>query len=115
MLETALQELIEFLENASPMVWEVLLKQVYIDAVANIAWAIMLVVVCILLIKLIKYSHEKMEEDSYSSWEMGLWLGYIFAPAAGALAFGLLVSAAMRFANPEFYAIRYILYQISGG
>jgi uncharacterized membrane protein len=104
-----MQELIEFLKNASPAAWQTLLKQVYVEAAGQIAWALAMAVVCALLVKLGLYAKRQYVEDAYSLWDVGKWLSFGGACIAGLVAFGLCVSAMQWLANPEFYAIRYII------
>lgn len=114
-MNEVLSELVAFLKEASPLVWSALIKQVYIEASANIAWAVGLVVVCVLLAKLGNYGRKIYEEDDMSDWEIGQWFAYAGSAISGLVAFGLFVSALMHFANPEFYAIRYIISTLGGG
>lgn len=115
-MDAALSELITFLKEASPLVWSTLIKQVYVEAFANIAWAIGLVVISYLLAKFAKHCDVMQEEDSYNDteWGIGKFFSYFGSVVAGCVSFGLLVSAIMHFANPEFYAIRFILSTIGG-
>ena len=112
MFDNLLTELIDFVKTASPLLWETLIRQVYVQAIATIAWSIGCIIACIVLIKVAKYGHAKCEEDEYSSWSAGEILGWTFAGMFGITAFGLAVSAATYFMNPNYYAIRLILGQI---
>jgi hypothetical protein len=107
-------ELVSFLKEVSPLVWSALIKQVYIKASANIAWSIGLLVVCVMLAKLGNYGRKQYAEDEYSDWEQGMWFAYLGSGIFGAISFFLFVSALMHFANPEFYAFRFILSNIGG-
>ena len=114
MIEEVLSQLIAFLQEASPLVWATLIKQVYVEAVADLIWAIGLIVVCILLAKLGNYGRKESEKDKYSEWGFWFWFVYLSSAFAVLISFSLFVSALMQFVNPEFYAIRYILQQITG-
>jgi hypothetical protein len=114
-MNEVLAQLVAFLKEASPLVWSTLIKQVYIEASANIAWSIGLLVVCVLLAKLGNYRRKQYAEDEYSDWQQCMWFLYLGSGIFGAIAFALVVSALMHFANPEFYAIRFILSNIGGG
>jgi hypothetical protein len=113
MIDDVLRKLIDFLQEASPLVWNILLKQVYVDAAGSVAWSVALLVIAFVLYKAGKYGKENATGHNLSG-EMGLaaWIG---CTIAGASSFGLLVDAIQRFANPEFYAIKYILSIIAGG
>lgn len=118
MIDEVLKRLIEFLQGASPLVWSALIKQVYIEALARLAWAVGLLVITFLLVKLVNFQKKAYEEKyndgrffSDSEWAW-LWAG---VAATGIASFALIVSALMWFANPEFYAIRYVIEKIGGG
>ena len=111
MIDEVLRKLIDFLQEVSPLIWSTFIKQVYVEAFANIAWAIGLAVVCVLFAKLGNYGRNCCEENY--RWEVGAWFAYIGSTISGFISFGLLVSAIMHLANPEFYAIRYIISQIA--
>lgn len=113
MIDEVLRKLIDFLQEASPLVWSTLLKQVYVDAAGNIAWSVGLLVIAFVLYKAGKYGKENATDYNMSG-EMG-WIAWVLCAFAGAGSFGLLVDAMKNFANPEFYAIQYILRQIGGG
>jgi len=119
MTDDVLRELIEFLKDASPLVWNALIKQVYVEASGNLAWAIVLLIAAIVLYKLGKLSKQKSkgDEEHYPSPEWAIICGLFWVSSASAamFSFGLLVSAVQRFINPEFYAIRFILWNIGGG
>jgi hypothetical protein len=122
MIDQALQKLIEFLQNASPLVWHVLVKQVYVEAIAMFAWAIGLIVLCIVFAKVTKYCGKKFAEekakDRYDSneFEYGMSEGFCVTGSvlSGVIAFGCLVTAIQYLVNPEFYAIRYIIESLAG-
>lgn len=104
-----MQELIAFLKEASPAVWQTLLKQVYVEAAGQIAWALAMAVICVLLVKLGLYAKRQYAKDDYSLWDVGQWASFCGALITGLVAFGLCVSAVQWLINPEFYAIRYII------
>ena len=108
-MDTLLQELIAFLKGASPVVWEALYRQVYVNAGAFIAWAIGLAALCAAFFRVGKFSWSEYKKDEYSMYDAGSVFVYIASACLGFAAFALLVNAAMQFANPEYYAIRYIL------
>ena len=105
-----LQKLINWLEEASPEVWAILCRQVYVEAISLAAWGIVLVVSCPILVKLARWSQRKYtEEGLYSEYDILAFFAFISAPIAGVIGFALIVSSIMRFANPGFYAIKYII------
>lgn len=117
-MDEILQELIKFVKTASPVIWQTLYKQAYMEALGYFLWAIGLAVLAVILFRLAKWAaaKAKKEEGGYKSdWETLCCLFYLFAGIAGIIAFGLLVSAIKLVANPEFYVIRYILETLGGG
>jgi hypothetical protein len=121
MIDQVLQKLIEFLQNASPLVWSTLVKQVYVEAISMIAWAVGLFVLCLLLIKFGKWLGAKSEEmaekrSDYDTdgYNMGKWVSYLSSFMAGVFFFSLLIEAFKHIANPNFYAIQYIVQTITG-
>jgi lipoprotein signal peptidase len=115
-MDKVLQELIEFMKSASPVIWQALYKQVYIEAAASFLWAIGLAVLAVVFVRVAKWAMAKKEEDDgYSDWEIVYGFCYILSCATGIVAFSLLVSAIKWIANPEFYAIRFILQSFGGG
>lgn len=115
-MDKVLQELIEFVKSASPVIWQALYRQVYVEALGFILWAIGLAVLAVILFRLAKFAVKKKEEDGYmSDWEILYGFCYFFSVVVGIVAFGLLVSVIQHVANPQFYAIRFILQNIGGG
>lgn len=109
-----LRELIDYVVEASPILWSILTKQVYANIVADMLWVVVLGASCVLLVKFTKHGIEKHEEDSYSMWELWAALGGMGALLAGAISMVLLTGLVKMIINPEFYAIRLILAQLSG-
>jgi uncharacterized membrane protein len=110
-----LQELIKFLQQASPFIWQALVRQVYVDAAGNIAWAGMLIFLAVVTAKCAQWCYKKHKEDRFADWDVYLAISATFGVAAALIVFALLVCAMQQLANPEYYAIQYILRQIGGG
>ena len=100
-----LSELIDFLREVSPSVWQTLVRQVYVEAITYLAVAVVLAFICVVL------ASRKLREGDYDSYGE---FTVILLIVSGSGSFALLVAGAMRLANPEFYAIRYILSQLVG-
>ena len=115
-MDQVLQELVDFLKAASPVVWEALYRQVYVIAMSKILWAIGLAFPIFGALSLAKKAwawHE--EDDGFSDYnELAYWC-YGVSVAFGVVIFGLIVSALMRIANPNYYAINLILEKLGGG
>lgn len=101
-----IQKLIEMIVSISPHVWDVLLKQVYVEAFQSLAIAGICATICFLLFKLAKHL---WNDDA----ELGMIAG-AGSVLSGILACTSIMRAIMWFANPEFYAIRYLLSQLPG-
>ena len=108
-MNEALQKLIEFVESASPVIWAAYLKQVYVFATGNLAWAAVLGSGYVAIRKAAAYCWKQCEESSNDDWEIGLGLAWASIVIVGLVAVGLTIGAGMRFANPEFYAISLLL------
>ena len=109
-----LQQLIDFIKAASPMVWGIYVKQVYVDAAVGVFWGIGVLIASPFLTKFAKYAFNKYEEDKYSGWDM--WAYFACAGAVCGVAIGLvLITTYIKgFINPEYYAIQNILSQLKG-
>lgn len=117
-MDELLKELIEFVQQASPLVWSALLKQVYIYAFQHLVWGVLfgsLALVCSIVcsrftakwITLVK--EEDYVEDHVSF--LSVFSGCL-AILSWLITFGMLIEGISRFINPEYYAIRLILYQL---
>ena len=112
MIDEALRQLIEFINTASPVIWESTIRQVYVETFAKLIWMVGLAVAGFYLMKLGNYFGKKKDKASYSDeFEYGVAsaLAYIFSAIAITISFSLMVSAITHFANPEFYAIQYLI------
>lgn len=109
-----LQELIEFLREASPMVWEAMVRQVYVEAAQNAIWTIASIVLMVwgYLTYMRGYTMHEEDEESDGEWiqfigGLILALGFVFTIITG-------FEAVVRLVNPNYYAIKLILEQLGG-
>lgn len=110
--EDVVQKLIEFVQNASPVVWNAALKQVQVDAVLYFIGAVVFLVLTIGCISLTRWSNNKKKEATdwnESDYDLGIYFG-----AAGAVLFtlctvGFICEMVVRLINPTWYAIQNIL------
>ena len=118
-MDTTMQELINFLKEASPQAWAILLKQVYVEAYSLLIWIVVLLVIGITLNKLVFYLYNKKLEldkdnpyqDDFDGMIVGVVSG-IFSITAYIITIGLLIDFVQRLYNPEFFVIKYILTNI---
>jgi hypothetical protein len=113
-MSAALQQLIDFVKSASPVIWSTLVRQVYTYAVADILWAMMSVTCAVFLYKLAmknkpQYDKDKKDDKFYAHWEVGIPLCFVGSAITTLIAFGLIVAAIMAFMNPYYYAITNII------
>jgi len=100
-----LGELVTFVKTASPEVWRILIKQVYIIAAQNLIGVGVCVTLAVLLFKAAKSTTLAYHEDDGVDYLMVM----IFS-----IATILLAAAIARLINPEFYAIQYLLQSLGG-
>ena len=112
-----LQALISFLKDASPVVWSTLLRQAHVEAMAKLAWSVLFLAVSITQFKVVQIQKARYDEE----WSDGKFLTdspwallYAGVVVTSIVFFYFLVNSIMWFSNPEFYAIRWLLYQIGG-
>lgn len=109
-MDILIAELIEFVKTASPIVWEIFMRQVYMQAIGYLIWAVALIVAAFGSKKFGDWFGVKEEtQRQFETYEVGKWFCYVCAPmfALGVLA--LLTSMIFRFANPDYYAIQLLL------
>ena len=120
MNEQLVQEILSRLDTAGELAVEgfsVLMRQVYIDAMMMGGWTVFLLVVAYVCYRLVRnYGYLGGEHiwstGSYEAPELG---GAVFGMAGtGALfgAFGLITGIIGRLANPEFYALKWVLQSV---
>ena len=112
-----LQQLVEWFETASPQLWEILIKQVYVEATSDLVWGIIWLAVATALIFVGKWGWKCNEEhgDYNTDWEWVFVPSWVFSGILFPVGLAMLSSAIKWFVNPEFYAIRYILDKLTGG
>lgn len=114
MIDEVLKKLIEFLQQASPLVWEALVRQIYAIAFSHVAWGIAWLVACFGMWKFSNFCEKQQEADDYneSEWSCTKWVFRVLSFLFLFIPFGLFVSASMKLFNPDYYAINLILSQI---
>ncbi len=112
-MDKVLIELIDALKSASPHIWQILMKQVYGDAVVELVFSILLVIAGCVLIKLTFYAKARYKEDRFSSWDAMAVISAIVAITGFATSNIVFLDAMQKFYNPEYYAIQLILSHLS--
>ena len=103
-----IEKLIEYLEAMAPDVWEILVRQVYVDAICQGGLVLLLLALTIGMGALSYWFIKGAYEDDDDPEIVALFFGTItFALLAAT--FMAFVGVAGRLANPEFYAIRDLL------
>lgn len=112
-----LQQLVEFIKDASPYVWNLLIKQEYINAYANLIWTGILLILCIIGviigIKMWKLGDEEKDDDS--SWYGASLTSFVISVITGVIGLVILTPAVKILLNPEYYAIIHIIGKLTGG
>lgn len=112
-MDTAIQALIEFVKNVAPAMWAVLIRQVYVEAVSNMAWGVAIGIIGWTSFKAGKHVENK-EADGDDNYDYGV-VKWMLWGLAGLLALGtfwLFTDAIMHLVNPEFYAIQWLIGQV---
>ena len=117
-MEELLSQLIDFVKDASPKLWGILIKQVYSNAVVQLAVGILLLIIGIVgvawIVRLYRISNDT-ENDNYGNDYVSLYVVIVigvfvcFLVALIFIPYGL-----QQFYNPEYYAITDILETLKG-
>ena len=103
-----LGKLVEFVENASPAIWEIAQKQVVVRAAQTALWAVVLTIVCGVLVYIASkaYKYAANEDDDFFAHSV---LVGVLAFVSGIVAIGLAADVMGYLINPAYYAIENIL------
>ena len=97
-----LDNLIAFVKEASPILWQILCKQVYVEAAQDLLGAIVFSTISVILLR---WAARIRSKKDIIDWEFCCVGCYIFSMLSGGIAFIAFVSAISRIINPEYYAI----------
>ena len=123
-MEEILQQLIDFVREASPEVWRVLLRQVYVDACTDLLWLLMIAVLVYIVYRLGRRAerasldekgeyNERYSSSSQDSNRIAMYACYVIAGILAIVIPVLLTSALRAFLNPEYYAVMNIVNVLS--
>jgi hypothetical protein len=111
-MDELLRDLLEMLKTVSPEVWQILIRQVYVEALQNLLWVIVSVVMSWVSYRLMLPRLKDEYPDDYLDWNFPEHL-YPWTFGLGILvAFINFVMGISYVLNPEFYALRYLLSQL---
>lgn len=106
-MDNSIAQLISWLKEASPQLWSILMKQVYIEAYTNLIIGILLLIIVVVSIfKLLPYINTKKDNSIYDLLIVLYGIGiFVFS----LIVIICLLSAYYSFMNPEYQAIMLIL------
>lgn len=114
MIDEVLRKLIEFVQEASPLVWSTLVKQVYAEAVGHVVWLVAAVVLSVFVYRFCVWM-KKMDDDTNDTDITLQLVGWGLLIILGAVITYQAIESFKMFFNPEYYAIQLILKNIGGG
>ena len=108
-MDELLKKLVEWLQTASPYLWAILLKQVYVNAAVSFLWSVFIGALTVIAYKSGRYVREE-QPCSYSGDNETLSvLLYILSFVLLVLTVVFLTDVVQNVANPEYKAIELIL------
>ena len=114
MIDEVLRKLIEFVQEASPLIWQTLVKQVYAEAVGHVVWLVAAVGLSVLIYRFCIWM--KKIDDEANDTDITLQLvGWVALILLGAFITFQATESFKMFFNPEYYAIKLILANMGGG
>jgi hypothetical protein len=112
--EELIYKLVEFLETASPMLWEAAARQSIVNAWVNVLWFVILAAVTGSLIRTGVYCLRQTKEHPYDEYDIGATISLLFGAIAGWIAISCLTFAIKSGLNPTYYAILNLIELIPG-
>jgi uncharacterized membrane protein YfcA len=110
-MDILLQELIEFVKTASPVLWGIYIKQAYVDGIYSVIFGVALICVGVVILLAGLRIRKAEKEKDYSEFDDGgaYWMAIIFGILG--ICAGLVVgcSSIGNFVNPEYQAIQLII------
>lgn len=101
MIDTVLQQLIDFIQNASPVVWDALIRQAYANAYVDLFWGALLGLFVPIVLIIIAIKFNDINEIYYFLSLVSFIAGCILATCGFKELY-----------NPTYYAIMMILAQL---
>ena len=107
--QDVLAQLVEFVENAAPMVWAIARRQVVVSIAEHILWFLGTSGFAWYGFTFFKREKNKDDYDDLFLDKPHVLFAGAFACVAVPVAFGLLIAIISRLVNPDFYAIQLLL------
>ncbi len=103
----SLQELMTFVKEISPHLWDIMVRQAYAEAISNIFISIILLVMGYFTYKLVKNTHNNFDWDGFDP--AIITFGTLGVTIMGIAFITLMQRAIMMLINPHYYAIVMLL------
>lgn len=107
-MENNIAKLIELVINLSPKAWQILVSQAYLEAAAKLLWAaIYWITIYIYHRSRLQIFKKLYDDDNFDTIIKNIIMIVLFL-----LAIYYTIDGSMWLSNPEFYAIRWLIYQL---
>jgi len=119
MTEQLLQQLIDFINSASPVVWNAFVRQVYANSIVSILFGLLSLAIAIGVSLLAKRYYKIKIFKEKNGWDaenetIAAYLSMTLSAIMVIATLGLIANAIKGFLNPDYYAIINIIYRITG-
>jgi small-conductance mechanosensitive channel len=109
-----LDAIAEKLGVAAQHLWSVLVRQAYIESVAQVVTGILLIVAAVVIVRFVKRSYDRemtrQLNGLYDSHEaIGQFFGFVLCSIAIVAGVSVITFGCLGIANPEYYALKEIL------
>jgi hypothetical protein len=123
-MDQAIQQLIEFIKTASPVIWATLVKEAYYQGITSLVWVLVFIVLAVLAFRYGKVSQKnyELELDREDRWgdkpgprldeyQIKYHVSYAAVPIILFITGIILNNAILWILNPEFHAITLLINQ----
>jgi len=112
--EELIYKLVDFLETASPMLWEAAVRQSIVNAWVNVLWFVVLTIATSATVRASIGCLHRREEHPYDDWGEMAAVGGIVSIIVALIALMTLVNAIKSGLNPTYYAIKNLIDLVPG-
>ena len=114
--QSAMTEIVTAIKGIAPEVWEILMRQVYAEAIAPLVGIILAIPILAFFFKSARKCRANTEDyGTKENWAIASWIAAAFIGVGITCFIGFAVRATMTFINPEYYAIQKFFAIASGG